>query len=138
MVEKMYNINGRPGAGAANTGGLVRYSFMLSNASWHAWFQTNSTPFFIRREKGWHLPDILAINYIVSLEASQFLEVGIKTSLFWNKNLNLLYIIRSPPDDTPKKHFRGFIFRLPKEEKTCRKSAKWSTSLRLFTARSST
>lgn len=123
----MYNINGRPGAGAANTGGLVRYSFMLSNASWHAWFQTNSTPFFIRREKkGWHLPDILAINYIVSLEASQFR----------NKNLNLRTM--NPPDDTPKKHFRGFIFRLPKEEKTCRKSAKWSTSLRLFTARSST
>ncbi len=57
----MYNRNGRPGTGAANTGGLVRYSFMLSNASWHAW---SHIPFFIRREKGWHLPDILAINYI--------------------------------------------------------------------------
>lgn len=42
----MYNRNGRPGTGAANTGGLVRYSFMLSNASWHAWsfVQVNLAP----------------------------------------------------------------------------------------------
>ena len=34
--EQMYNINGRPGAGATNTDGLAMYSFILSNASWHA------------------------------------------------------------------------------------------------------
>lgn len=36
---------------------------------------------------------------------------------------------RNFPDDTPKKHFRGFIFRLCclSLRKTCRKSAKWSS-----------
>lgn len=41
---------------------------------------------------------------------------------------------KSFPDDTPKKHFRGFIFRLYclSLRKSFRKSAKWSTPLRLL------
>lgn len=136
-------MKGFPGIGAAKTGGFVRYYLISWNASWHLASQTKSTPFFINREKGRHLPDRLEINRRIyaslpwnPFSSFRFFGGGISRMALTFTGSSSMPCFRTTnprnlPDETPKKHsyspgfIRSLCFR--SRSNTLRRSSRWSS-----------